>query len=121
VDRLRSAGAGGGADFDVYIRLNRALRRLASGAPNATLELADAGGDTHVSTIGRRGAHCYAAPIDPSFTRSKALMHPKPGAEVTVTLRVGAKRVLRVTAHLSKALRAPANDGDAPYARKLGC
>jgi hypothetical protein len=120
IERI-AANAGGGYDFDVYVRLNRALPRLASGAPNATLELADAGGDTHVSTIGQRAGHCYAAPIDPSFTTSKALRHPKPGAEVKVTLRVGAERVLRVTAHLSRALRAPANAGDAPYARKLGC
>jgi hypothetical protein len=97
------------------------LPRLASGAPNATLELVDAGGDTHVATMGRRSGHCYGAPIDPSCTTSHALLHPKPGASVKVTLRVGAKQVARVTTHLSKALRAPASNGDAPYARKLGC
>ena len=58
-----AANAGGGYDFDVYVRLNRALPRLASGAPNATLELVDAGGDTHVATIGHKSGHCYGAPI----------------------------------------------------------
>ena len=116
-----AAPAGGGYDFDVYVRLNRALPRVVSGTLNATLELVDAGGDTHVAAIGRRSGHCYGAPIDPSFTKSHTLRHPRPGAIVKVTLRVAGRRVARVTTHLSKALHATTRDGDAPYARRLGC
>jgi hypothetical protein len=115
------ASAGGGYDFDVYVRLDRPVPHRRSGANDATLELEDKGGPEPASTLGRKTGHCYTVPIDPSFSTSKALRHPRPGAAVTVRMYVAGRRVLRVTAHLSRALPAPIEHGEAPYARKLGC
>jgi hypothetical protein len=110
-----------GVGFDVYVRLNRALPRLKSGKLDASLLLADRGGDAFVSTVGRKGGHCYGAPVDPSFTKSDVLKHPRVGRLATVKLVVEGKVVATRRVRLSHAKTARGEDQDAPYVAALGC
>jgi hypothetical protein len=110
-----------GVDFDIYVRLNRALPRLKSGKLDASLLVADRGGDGIVSTLGRKAGRCYGAPVDPSFTKSDALKHPRVGRLVTVKLVVKGKVVATRQVRLTRAKKARGEDQDAPYAAALGC
>jgi hypothetical protein len=113
--------AEGVATFDVYAKLNRGVPRAADGTPRATLRVQDAGGDTTVATLGRRARHCVTAGVDPSFSKSRVLAHPRVGDVVRVRLYVGGKVVASATTRLSRPLRATTEDQDRPYAAALGC
>jgi len=105
--------------FSVFARLNRALPRDRFGAPRAFLRVADAGDTSPVGTIGRRSRHCYETPIDPSFGKSQALRHPRPGRTVVVRLYVAGHLEASAKVGLSRE-RSSAN-GFGPYVRALGC
>lgn len=107
--------------FDVYVKLARDVPRTADGTPRASLWLQDAGGDTTVATLGRRARHCFTAGIDPSFSQSRVLAHPRTGDVVRVRLYVDGKVVADARTRLSRPLRSPTEDVDRPYAAALGC
>jgi hypothetical protein len=111
--------SGGPAAFSVFARLNRAVPRDRFGAPRASLTVADSGGTSPVGTIGRRVRHCYETPIDPSFGKSQALRHPRPGRSVVVRLYVAGH--LEASAKVGLSRKRPSASGFGPYARALGC
>lgn len=103
--------------FSVFARLNRSLPRDRFGAPRGELLVADSGGPAPISTI-RRRTHCYVEPIDPSFTKSRVLRHPRPGRQVVVRLYLSGQLMDHTTVALSRGL---SSSSSAPYARALGC
>lgn len=107
--------------FDVYVKLNRDVPRTANGTPRATLRVQDAGGDTTVTTLGRRSRHCFAAGIDPSFSDSRVLAHPHVGDVARVRLYVNGKVAASASVRLTRPRRATTEDQDRPYAAALGC
>jgi hypothetical protein len=113
---------GGGFVFDVYARLNHTLPRKKSGRLDAWLQVDDANGADGIVTVGPTGSRCYAGPIDGvPFTRSPALLHPKAGRMVIVTLYVRGKAAAHRRVALSHELKPVRENADAPYLAGLGC
>jgi hypothetical protein len=94
---------------------------FADGTLRASLRIQDKGGDAFMSTIGRRSRHCFGEPVDPSFTDSAILEHPRAGRIVKVRLLIGVKVVATTRVALRHELIARGEDQDAPYVAALRC
>jgi hypothetical protein len=112
----------GDVQLGTYVKLNHQLPRSGNGGLGSTaLWVADVGGSDPTGTLGRRASRCYAAEVDPSFTDSKVLKHPRAGDLVRVRVWIGTRVVADTHVRLSRSLNPRGTFRDGPYAKALGC